>query len=220
MFDEIVAAGTRRAPLAARPGATRPLSLAYWHHPRYSSASTAKRVPGRDLGALYETGSSGARRSRHSYERFAAVNASGISRRARGHLVVVGTGGRSSTSSGTSCRRAGPTLRVSGVLLVAADARWLTSRSSPSPWRLHGHRQGTCHSIRGTTAEHLRSSLAPDLGVMSMTTPPSSTASNRIGSRSAERQDRRGKSILEKDSPFGRPARDGPKRTARPARGP
>ena len=85
-----------RADLAAHPAAC---TLAYWHHPRFSSGS----VHGDDGGmqpiwqALYDHGADLVLNGHeHNYERFAPQSPSGAADARRGIVeIVVGTGGRS-----------------------------------------------------------------------------------------------------------------------------
>ena len=84
-----------RADLAAHP---KPCTLAYWHHPRYSSGDRH----GSDddvqalFQALYEHGADLVLQGHeHNYERFAPMNARGEPDAARGiRSFVVGTGGK------------------------------------------------------------------------------------------------------------------------------
>jgi hypothetical protein len=84
-----------RADLAAHPSAC---SLAYWHHPRYSSGPHGPEARMAPLWqALHEAGVELAISGHdHLYERFAPQDAAGRLDRARGvRQFVVGTGGRS-----------------------------------------------------------------------------------------------------------------------------
>jgi hypothetical protein len=85
-----------RADLAAHRTAC---SLAYWHHPRFSSARHGPALRMTALWqALYEAGVELAVSGHdHDYERFAPQDALGVLDRARGvRQFVAGTGGRSS----------------------------------------------------------------------------------------------------------------------------
>ncbi len=85
-----------RADLAAHPAAC---TLAYWHHPRFSSGSTHGDNPGMQAvwQALYDFDADlvlGGHE--HNYERFAPQSPSGAADAANGIVeIVVGTGGRS-----------------------------------------------------------------------------------------------------------------------------
>jgi hypothetical protein len=82
-----------RADLAAHPNTC---SLAYWHHPRFSSGHDGDGTFMQDIWrALYDAGADVALVGHsHNYERFAPMNASGGLDRARGiREFVVGTGG-------------------------------------------------------------------------------------------------------------------------------
>jgi 3',5'-cyclic AMP phosphodiesterase CpdA len=85
-----------RADLAAHPARC---TLAYWHHPRFSSGEhhgSSNQVAGL-WEALYDGGADVVLVGHeHNYERFAPLNASGEVDQARGmRQFVVGTGGRS-----------------------------------------------------------------------------------------------------------------------------
>ncbi|UCH26369.1 MAG: metallophosphoesterase [Trueperaceae bacterium] len=84
-----------RADLAANPTAC---TLAYWHHPRFSSGmhgNHSEYVPFWEV--LYEHGAELVLTSHdHNYERFAPQDASGVADSSRGiRQFVVGTGGKS-----------------------------------------------------------------------------------------------------------------------------
>jgi hypothetical protein len=91
-----------RQDLAAHPSSC---TLAYWHHPVFSSGSDhgndPKMIPSCD--ALYAAGADVVLSGHdHDYERFAPQTASGVADSARGiREFVVGTGGRSHYSFGT-----------------------------------------------------------------------------------------------------------------------
>jgi hypothetical protein len=85
-----------RADLAAHPARC---TLAYWHHPRFSSGTrhgSSEQVAGL-WQALYDAGADVVLVGHeHNYERFAPLDPSGTVDRARGlRQFVVGTGGRS-----------------------------------------------------------------------------------------------------------------------------
>ena len=91
-----------RADLA---GSAKPCTLAYWHHPRYSSGTThgssTSVVP--LFQALYDFNADLVLEGHeHNYERFAPMDAAGAIDTARGiRSIVVGTGGRSHRTLGT-----------------------------------------------------------------------------------------------------------------------
>ncbi len=91
-----------RADLAANSGAA--CTLAYWHHPRFSSATHGNNTSVQPFwDALYEFNADVVLAGHdHSYERFAPQTPTGVSDAARGiRSFVVGTGGRSHYSLGT-----------------------------------------------------------------------------------------------------------------------
>ncbi len=109
-----------RADLAANGAAC---TLAYWHHPRFSSGSHGNNTATQALWqALYDYGADLVLAGHdHDYERFAPQTASGVLDNARGiRSFVVGTGGKEQNGFGTV--RANSELRSSssfGVLKLA-----------------------------------------------------------------------------------------------------
>src|SRR5215204_661724 len=91
-----------RADLAAHPAAC---TLAYWHHPRFSSSSGHGSTPEMTpiWQALYEHGADVVLSGHdHAYERFSPQDSAGNLDRDRGiRQFVVGTGGRSHYEFGT-----------------------------------------------------------------------------------------------------------------------
>jgi hypothetical protein len=82
-----------RADLAAHPGLC---TLAYWHHPRFSSGGVGNALFMQDIWqALYDYGAEIVLSGHdHDYERFAPQNAAGVRDSVRGiREFVVGTGG-------------------------------------------------------------------------------------------------------------------------------
>jgi acid phosphatase type 7 len=137
-----------RADLTAHP--TR-CTLAYWHHPRFSSGvrhGSTERVAGL-WEALYDAGADVALVGHeHNYERFAPLNPSGEVDRARGvRQVVVGTGGRSHYPFGDPLP--GSEVRDStsfGVLtLQLADRGYSWRFVSASEHGLNDSGSDTCH---------------------------------------------------------------------------
>jgi hypothetical protein len=115
-----------RADLAAHPAAC---TMAYWHHPRFSSGSSHGDTSGMQpiWQALYDAGAdvvlSG---HEHNYERFAPQTPGGAADPARGIVeFVVGTGGRSHYGFGepkaNSVVRNGDTYGVLKLTLHAAS---------------------------------------------------------------------------------------------------
>ncbi len=82
-----------RADLAANPAAC---TLAYWHHPRYSSGKHGNSSAVKPLyQALYDAGAEVVLAGHdHSYERFARQDASGVAEDRGLRSFVVGTGGK------------------------------------------------------------------------------------------------------------------------------
>ena len=126
-------------------------TLAYWHHPRFSSGRNHGSTPamGPLWTALYELGADVALAGHeHLYERFAPLDAGGAVDAERGiRSFVVGTGGRSHYGFGPPL--AGSEVRHSGTYGVLA----LTLRPDAYDWRFvpqNGHTfsdagSGRCH---------------------------------------------------------------------------
>jgi uncharacterized protein YjdB len=90
-----------KADLAANP---KKCTLAYWHHPRFSSGDHGNNSSTQPLyQALYDADADVILTGHdHSYERFAPQTATGVADPARGiRQFVIGTGGRSFYSFGT-----------------------------------------------------------------------------------------------------------------------
>lgn len=137
-----------RADLAAHPAAC---TLAYWHHPRYSSGSThgSSTATQALYQALYDNNAdvilSG---HEHNYERFAPMNAAGGLDAARGiRTFVVGTGGRSHYGFGTPVTgsevRNGDTFGVLKLTLKAGGYDWQFVPEAGKTFTDSG--SGTCH---------------------------------------------------------------------------
>lgn len=119
-----------REDLAANPTAC---TLAYWHHPRFSSGSTHGSDPGLQTiwTTLYDAGVdvvlSG---HEHNYERFAPLDPTGAVDAAKGiRQFVVGTGGRSHYPFGPPLP--GSEVRHTGTFGVLV----LTLRSATYQWQ-------------------------------------------------------------------------------------
>ena len=135
-----------RADLAANPARC---TLAYWHHPRFSSGphgNNAGMAPFWD--ALYEAGADVVLVGHdHTYERFAPQAPDGRADAARGiRQFVVGTGGRSAyafqgTAANSEVRyNAGP-----GVLRLDLDETGYRWRFIPVTGASPDEGSGTCH---------------------------------------------------------------------------
>lgn len=154
MCDEIGGCGPGSAELrwllddlAAHPSRC---SLAYWHHPRYSSGEHGNNASMDAIwDALYRNGVELVLAGHdHSYERFAAVNASGNLAPGKGITsFVVGTGGREFYEF----RDILPTSRahvsgVAGVLLLTLTPEGWSSRFVAVPGGdFTDTAEGTCH---------------------------------------------------------------------------
>ena len=140
-----------RADLAAHPAAC---TLAYWHHPRYSSGHDGSHTT---LSAFWsDLNQAGAEivlsGHSHDYERFAPKDAAGKVSPAGVRQFVVGTGGAFFTGLGTS-RVAGSevsqndTFGVLKLTLHAASYDWRFMPIAGSSWTDSGSAQ--CHSSGG-----------------------------------------------------------------------
>ena len=124
-------------------------TLAYWHHPRFSSGEH-----GSDAGtaalwqALYDANADVVLNGHdHDYERFAPQNPSGVADSARGiREFVVGTGGRSHYVTGTpkpnSEVRDSTSFGVLRLTLRANDYGW---QFQPAVGTFSDNGTGTCH---------------------------------------------------------------------------
>lgn len=120
-----------RAELAANP---RQCTVAYWHHPRFTSGTPAESTSVAPLWkALHDNGADIVLAGHtHNYERFAPQGPARESQPTRGiREFVVGTGGKS--HHGFSTIRANSQLRRSGTFGVLA----LTLGSGSYAWRFH-----------------------------------------------------------------------------------
>jgi Bacterial Ig-like domain/Calcineurin-like phosphoesterase len=141
--------------------ATHPSSctLAYWHHPVFSSGSThgndPKMIPSWD--ALYAAGADVVLSGHdHDYERFAPQTSSGVGDPARGiREFVVGTGGRSHYGFGTI--RANSEVRNSdtnGVLKLTLHASSYEWQFVPEAGKIFSDSgSGSCHSAPPSTTD-------------------------------------------------------------------
>ncbi|MDX6645208.1 MAG: hypothetical protein QOK40_935, partial [Miltoncostaeaceae bacterium] len=126
-----------RADLAAHPAAC---TLAYWHHPRFSSGEHGSFASVQPLWqALYDAGAEAVLSGHdHDYERFAAQTAAGALDPARGiRQFVVGTGGKNHYPVGTALAHSEVRNDTTyGVLK-------LTLRSGGYDWRFEPQAGGT-----------------------------------------------------------------------------
>lgn len=142
-----------RSDLAASPARC---TLAYWHHPRFSSG------PHGDTGgvdglwkALYEGGADVVLSGHdHLYERFAPLNGNGQPDAGHGiRSFVVGTGGK--THYGAGRARAGSQARndntfgVAVFRLRATSYDWVYVPELRDLGRFHDSGRGTCHGKPG-----------------------------------------------------------------------
>ncbi|HEU5183559.1 MAG TPA: PKD domain-containing protein [Gemmatimonadaceae bacterium] len=136
-----------KADLAANPAKC---TLAYWHHPRFSSGSHGNTASTQPLyQALYDAGAEVVLAGHdHHYERFAPQTATGVADPARGiRQFVVGTGGRVMYSIGTP--EPNSEVRQTGTWGVLQ----LTLRSDGYDWKFvpvagktfTDQGSGTCH---------------------------------------------------------------------------
>ncbi|HYX44800.1 MAG TPA: metallophosphoesterase [Acidimicrobiales bacterium] len=137
-----------RADLAASGAAC---TLAYWHHPRFSSGSThgSDAAVAPLFETLYEAGADVVLAGHeHNYERFAPLDPSGEVDAARGiRRFVVGTGGRShyrfgSPITGSEVRN-GNTFGVLVLTLEPGGYRWEFVPEAGRTFTDSG--RGTCH---------------------------------------------------------------------------
>ena len=137
-----------RADLAAHPATC---TLAYWHHPRFSSSSGHGSTPEMTpiWQALYEHGADVVLSGHdHTYERFSPQDSAGNLDRDRGiRQFVVGTGGRSHYGFGTvlpqSEVRNGDTFGVLRLTLHPSGYDW---QFIPEPGKTFTDTgSGTCH---------------------------------------------------------------------------
>jgi hypothetical protein len=140
-----------RADLASHPSAC---TLAYWHHPRFSSGHDGDNTFMQPLWqALYEANADLALTGHsHDYERFAPQNASGGLDRARGiRQFVVGTGGAFFT--GISTAHANSEVRQNstyGVLMITLHPTSYSWRFAPEAGRsFTDSGNESCHDSKG-----------------------------------------------------------------------
>lgn len=137
-----------RADLAAHPNAC---TLAYWHHPRFSSGTThgSSTTVAPLWQALYDGNADVVLEGHeHNYERFAPLDPSGQLDTARGvRSIVVGTGGRSHYAFGTPIT--GSEVRNSDTFGVLQ----LTLRPSGYDWQFVPE-AGTTFADSGSGACH------------------------------------------------------------------
>ena len=153
-----------RADLAANP---RQCTLAYWHHPRFSSASPGEASNVAPLWkALHDNAADIVLAGHaHAYERFAPQGPSRESQPTHGiREFVVGTGGKS--HHGFSTTRANSELRRSGTFGVLA----LTLGSGSYAWRFHAEAGSTfTDSGSGQCVGSATTTPPPDSGALSFT---------------------------------------------------
>jgi hypothetical protein len=160
-----------RADLAAHSSAC---TLAYWHHPRYSSGHDGSHVTLNTFWSdLYEAGAEVVLSGHsHDYERFAPKGADGKVSPTGIRQFVVGTGGAFMTGLGTS-RVAGSevaqnnTFGVLKLTLHASSYDWQFVPIAGRTWTDSG--SGQCHGPRGAA---LAPSPAP--------APPLPPAADRV----------------------------------------
>ena len=126
--------------------------IAYWHHPRYSSANPGPSPELRHVyQALYRGGAELALVGHsHSYERFAPMDGRGRRRRRGVREFVVGTGGASRAKPAAPARPRQPLLRPQpGLWSAQAEAppAWL-----PLPLRTRGRRDARPRPVAAATA--------------------------------------------------------------------
>jgi hypothetical protein len=133
-----------RADLAA---STRPCTIAYWHHPRWTSSSRGDNTIVDPLWrALADDGAELVLAGHeHVYERFAPLGATGAADANGVRSLIVGTGGNSMGSFGTTHANSLVRLQTFGILK-------LTLSSSSYGWQLVSESgaildsgSGTCH---------------------------------------------------------------------------
>jgi hypothetical protein len=138
-----------RADLAAHPAAC---TLAYWHHPRFSSGAGHGSDPATApiFSALYEGGADVVLAGHdHNYERFEPLEPKGALDQARGiRSFVVGTGGRSHYGfrepplTGSAVRNSD----TFGVLALTLRPEGYDWEFVPIPgWTFSDRGSGTCH---------------------------------------------------------------------------
>ena len=126
---------------------TRPCTIAYWHHPRFVSSSRGDnantdplwRAVADDGAELVLAG------HEHVYERFATLNRNGAADANGVRSLVVGTGGASMGSFGTTHANSLLRLRTFGVLkltLLASSYSWQMIAENGS---VLDSGTGTCH---------------------------------------------------------------------------
>jgi hypothetical protein len=137
-----------RADLAAHPA---PCTLAYWHHPRFSSGQHGNNTRLRAVWqALYEAGADVALNGHdHDYERFAPQDPAGTADAARGlREFVVGTGGKNHYHF-NSVLEANSEVRndnTFGVLKLTLSLRSYTWEFIPEPGKKFTDKgEGECH---------------------------------------------------------------------------
>ncbi len=143
-----------RADLAANPAAC---TLAYWHHPRYSSGSVHGSNPASQplWQALYDYGAEVVLTGHeHHYERFAPLNAAGQRDTAQGlRSFVVGTGGNTIYSFGAALSssevRSNAARGVLKLVLRADGYDWQFVPEAGKTFTDTG--SGSCHGVPSAT---------------------------------------------------------------------
>jgi hypothetical protein len=141
-----------RADLAA---SNRQCTLAYWHHPRFSSYSTPVRTEVEPLwDALYDAGAELVINGHYRvYERFAPQDPNGAADPQKGiRQFTVGTGGQGVDAFGTALPNSEKRRRgVHGVLKLTLDAGSYTWTFVPVPGKdFADSGTGSCHGSSGT----------------------------------------------------------------------
>jgi hypothetical protein len=133
-----------QADLAAHPTAC---TLAYWHHPRYSS--TTSSVASKNFwNDLYAAGADVVLSGHiHNYERFSPMNATGATDMGKGmREFIVGTGGQSLQSFGTPLAASEVRQKAFGVLLLTLQAKSYQWRFVSASGQVLDSGSETCHS--------------------------------------------------------------------------
>ena len=124
-------------------------TLAFWHHPAFSSAPGGG-IPGSQ--PLWNTSVAGGvdlvlNGHRHQYERFAAMAAGGSSNPARGaREIVVGTGGNDLETFGPAVESSEVRLSTFGVLQLTLSATGYTFRFVGIDGSVLDQGNGACHT--------------------------------------------------------------------------
>ena len=133
-----------RADLAA---SSRPCTIAYWHHPRYTSGSQGDTIAVDPLWrALAERGAEVVLAGHvHNYERFDPVSATGVADPNGIRSFVVGTGGRSLAGFSTTHANSVVRLQTFGVLKMTLSTSSYSRQMVSETGAILDCRTGTCH---------------------------------------------------------------------------